>query len=78
MWYFRALRLHPDKGGDPELFKEVTHAYVYHTFPLSFYNLPIIFIDMKYYPIQRNVEYMIRAVKLAFQNKAVWEEWIHR
>lgn len=23
----RALRLHPDKGGDPELFKEVTHAY---------------------------------------------------
>lgn len=22
----RALRLHPDKGGDPELFKEVTHA----------------------------------------------------
>lgn len=24
----RALRLHPDKGGDPELFKEVTHAYV--------------------------------------------------
>jgi len=24
---FRALRLHPDKGGDPELFKEVTHAY---------------------------------------------------
>ena len=26
----RALRLHPDKGGDPELFKEVTHAYVLH------------------------------------------------
>ena len=26
--YFRALRLHPDKGGDPDLFKEVTHAYV--------------------------------------------------
>lgn len=25
--FFRALRLHPDKGGDPELFKEVTHAY---------------------------------------------------
>jgi hypothetical protein len=25
----RALRLHPDKGGDPELFKEVTHAYVF-------------------------------------------------
>jgi len=24
----RALRLHPDKGGDPELFKEVTHASV--------------------------------------------------
>lgn len=24
--YHRALRLHPDKGGDPELFKEVTHA----------------------------------------------------
>lgn len=23
----KALRLHPDKGGDPELFKEVTHAY---------------------------------------------------
>ena len=23
---YRALRLHPDKGGDPELFKEVTHA----------------------------------------------------
>lgn len=23
----RALRLHPDKGGDPEVFKEVTHAY---------------------------------------------------
>lgn len=25
-YIFRALRLHPDKGGDPELFKEVTHA----------------------------------------------------
>ena len=25
-FYHRALRLHPDKGGDPELFKEVTHA----------------------------------------------------
>lgn len=25
-FYRRALRLHPDKGGDPELFKEVTHA----------------------------------------------------
>ena len=25
----RALRLHPDKGGDPELFKEVTHASVF-------------------------------------------------
>jgi hypothetical protein len=24
--FYRALRLHPDKGGDPELFKEVTHA----------------------------------------------------
>ncbi|KAK7693064.1 DNAj domain protein [Cerrena zonata] len=24
----KALRLHPDKGGDPEQFKEVTHAYV--------------------------------------------------
>jgi len=23
----KALKLHPDKGGDPELFKEVTHAY---------------------------------------------------
>ncbi|KAJ8514879.1 hypothetical protein ONZ45_g7627 [Pleurotus djamor] len=23
----KALRLHPDKGGDPEVFKEVTHAY---------------------------------------------------
>ncbi|KAG8996028.1 Type I HSP40 co-chaperone [Tulasnella sp. JGI-2019a] len=23
----KALRLHPDKGGDPEKFKEVTHAY---------------------------------------------------
>ncbi|CED82258.1 chaperone regulator [Phaffia rhodozyma] len=23
----KALRLHPDKGGDPEAFKEVTHAY---------------------------------------------------
>ncbi|TIB01743.1 hypothetical protein E3P94_01333 [Wallemia ichthyophaga] len=23
----KALRLHPDKGGDPDLFKEVTHAY---------------------------------------------------
>jgi len=23
----RALRLHPDKGGDPDQFKEVTHAY---------------------------------------------------
>jgi len=23
----KALRLHPDKGGDPEQFKEVTHAY---------------------------------------------------
>ncbi|CAL1703821.1 unnamed protein product [Somion occarium] len=23
----KALRLHPDKGGDPEMFKEVTHAY---------------------------------------------------
>lgn len=23
----KALRLHPDKGGDPELFKEVSHAY---------------------------------------------------
>ncbi|OBZ75294.1 Mitochondrial protein import protein mas5 [Grifola frondosa] len=23
----KALRLHPDKGGDPELFKELTHAY---------------------------------------------------
>lgn len=29
----RALRLHPDKGGDPELFKEVTHACVdFHPF----------------------------------------------
>lgn len=26
IFYRRALRLHPDKGGDPELFKEVTHA----------------------------------------------------
>ena len=26
MVLYRALRLHPDKGGDPELFKEVTHA----------------------------------------------------
>lgn len=24
----RALKHHPDKGGDPELFKEITHAYV--------------------------------------------------
>ena len=24
----RALRYHPDKGGDPEYFKEVSHAYV--------------------------------------------------
>ncbi|THH20930.1 hypothetical protein EW146_g499 [Bondarzewia mesenterica] len=23
----KALRLHPDKGGDPDMFKEVTHAY---------------------------------------------------
>ncbi|KAF4578673.1 Type I HSP40 co-chaperone [Pleurotus pulmonarius] len=23
----KALRLHPDKGGDPEVFKDVTHAY---------------------------------------------------
>lgn len=23
----KALRVHPDKGGDPELFKEITHAY---------------------------------------------------
>lgn len=27
-YIYRALRLHPDKGGDPELFKEVTHAFV--------------------------------------------------
>lgn len=26
-YHKKALRLHPDKGGDPELFKEVTHAY---------------------------------------------------
>jgi DnaJ family protein A protein 2 len=25
--FSRALRLHPDKGGDPDMFKEVTHAY---------------------------------------------------
>ncbi len=23
----KALRMHPDKGGDPEIFKEMTHAY---------------------------------------------------
>ena len=33
--FLRALRLHPDKGGDPELFKEVTHAYV-HVHPAFF------------------------------------------
>lgn len=33
--FLRALRLHPDKGGDPELFKEVTHAYV-HARPTFF------------------------------------------
>ena len=25
---FSALKHHPDKGGDPELFKDLTHAYV--------------------------------------------------
>ena len=24
----RALKHHPDKGGDPDKFKEITHAYV--------------------------------------------------
>ncbi|KAI0317747.1 DnaJ domain-containing protein [Amylostereum chailletii] len=32
----KALRLHPDKGGDPELFKEVTHAYVPPVFAGSY------------------------------------------
>lgn len=35
----RALKLHPDKGGDPELFKEVTHAYVQLSCPCFFHVL---------------------------------------
>lgn len=34
--FFRALRLHPDKGGDPDLFKEVTHAYVVFSFNMFY------------------------------------------
>jgi hypothetical protein len=34
-FFSRALRLHPDKGGDPELFKEVTHALVSFPFPFT-------------------------------------------
>jgi hypothetical protein len=28
LFFSRALRLHPDKGGDTKIFKEVTHALV--------------------------------------------------
>ena len=26
-YHKKALKMHPDKGGDPDLFKEITHAY---------------------------------------------------
>jgi hypothetical protein len=70
------LRLHPDKGGDPELFKEVTHAFV------AFINVPMSetypMSATKYFQTQQNAVYMIHEEKPASLNRAGWEEWIHR
>lgn len=73
--FFRALRLHPDKGGDPELFKEVTHAYVLHymyRFSLSH------FVDTRFFPTHKSVVYMMLEAKLVFPSKAEWVGWIPR
>lgn len=71
----RALRLHPDKGGDPELFKEVTHAYVLYymyRFLLSH------FVDTRFFPTPKSVVYMMLEVKLVFPSRAEWVGWIRR
>ena len=59
----RALRLHPDKGGDPELFKEVTHAYVSEavSYALSANSRTAV---MKSSPIHKSGVSTMRGVKL--------------
>lgn len=73
---FRALRLHPDKGGDPELFKEVTHAYVADTESMFMYLLSVLNADTKFCRTQRSGTYMMHGERQVFLSKVVWEEWI--
>jgi hypothetical protein len=59
---FRALRLHPDKGGDPELFKEVTHAYVsyYEKFYLL---LTFVYVGMKSFLTPKSEAFTMREAR---------------
>lgn len=76
-FFSRALRLHPDKGGDPELFKEVTHALVAFTFSLLFMHSDS-FLDTKFSLTQTREVYMMLGERRVCLNKAEWAEWIHR
>jgi hypothetical protein len=71
----RALRLHPDKGGDPELFKEVTHALVaFNYYPQSVHSDSS--IAMKFSLIRKRGLYTMLEERLVCPSKAGWVELI--
>ena len=75
--FCRALRLHPDKGGDPELFKEVTHALV--ALPFVYYSYILIhLLGTKFSLTQTREAYMMLGGRPVYLSKAEWVEWIHR
>lgn len=64
---FRALRHHPDKGGDPDVFKEITHAFVICYiiyFPRLIYYY---YIVMKFSPMLKSEAFMTLVVKLVYR-----------
>jgi len=74
----RALRLHPDKGGDPELFKEVTHACVSSGSDSFLFEIPDIFSATKYFRIRINEVSMMPGEKLDCLSRVAWVAWILR